>query len=337
MSTQGQLSTETKYQILLQLQEGIPIRSLAYRFGVNQKTIKRWKQRSHTDSLQRKFGSGRKRKLNSKKEKKLEKIFDNNRSKGSKRLKGVIKNELDIAMTPRTVRNYRNRMGWVPVHPRTIPFLTMSHKKERMTFAEIYSEYAFKNVIFTDETKIDIFRNTAIVFKKNDEQRPTKEQSSSNISAMVWGGISWNGKTKLAFAQDYYENSKSRMNSAIYLEILRNRLLPFIDKKYSPGPWMLLQDNAPIHKSKLVSNFLQEKNIQTINFPPKSPDCNPIEKIWNELKRMVEEKKPKNRQELKSAIKTSWSEISVKKIRCQIQHLNKTLRKILENNGDFTN
>ena len=40
------------------------------------------------------------------------------------------------------------------------------------------------------------------------------------------------------------------------------------------------QDNAPVHKSEVVRNFLAQKQWEVLDWPAYSPDLNPIENIW---------------------------------------------------------
>lgn len=47
---------------------------------------------------------------------------------------------------------------------------------------------------------------------------------------------------------------------------------------------LFMQDNAPAHKSKETIEEFMARNIIPIIWPVYSPDLNPIETIWNEMK-----------------------------------------------------
>ncbi len=64
----------------------------------------------------------------------------------------------------------------------------------------------------------------------------------------------------------------------------------------------------------MTKNWLKDNSIKLVPFPPYSPDLNPIEKIWNDLKDMVEEESPTNEEELKNSIIENWKKISLRKI-----------------------
>lgn len=51
----------------------------------------------------------------------------------------------------------------------------------------------------------------------------------------------------------------------------------------------LVIDNAPAHKSKKVSEFLlsYKNKLELVCLPPYSPDLNPIEILWREVKKEV--------------------------------------------------
>ena len=44
-------------------------------------------------------------------------------------------------------------------------------------------------------------------------------------------------------------------------------------------------DNHPVHKSMNSLLFYKEHKIKVIDFPPYFPDLNPIENIWEKIKK----------------------------------------------------
>ena len=52
-----------------------------------------------------------------------------------------------------------------------------------------------------------------------------------------------------------------------------------------------------------------KKKIETLNWPPFSPDMNPIEHLWDELERRMKKYHPKNKEELKEILLKEWNNI----------------------------
>ena len=67
---------------------------------------------------------------------------------------------------------------------------------------------------------------------------------------------------------------------------------------------------------------------------PDSPDLNPIENVWDELKEYIRgEVKPTRNEELIEGIKKFWSGVYVAKCMKYIRHLRKVITKVIEVNG----
>ena len=62
-----------------------------------------------------------------------------------------------------------------------------------------------------------------------------------------------------------------------------NYLVPFIANVY-PHDHRFMQDNDPKHTSRRAQEFMSDSGINWWHTPPESPDANPIENMWHELK-----------------------------------------------------
>jgi transposase len=73
------------------------------------------------------------------------------------------------------------------------------------------------------------------------------------------------------------------MDNPMYTSILEEYLLPFIQDVYPDGH-KFMQDNDPKHTSRHLQAFFAENRINWWKTAPESPDANPIENLWHELK-----------------------------------------------------
>ncbi|GFV91215.1 putative transposase like protein [Trichonephila clavipes] len=48
-----------------------------------------------------------------------------------------------------------------------------------------------------------------------------------------------------------------------------------------------MQNEAPCHTARSIKAFLSEQNIPLLDWPGNSPDMNPIENVWELMKREV--------------------------------------------------
>jgi transposase len=52
---------------------------------------------------------------------------------------------------------------------------------------------------------------------------------------------------------------------------------------------VVMMDNADFHKSKKTKELIESVGCRLIFVPPYSPDLNPIEKFWDNMKRWIKE------------------------------------------------
>lgn len=138
---------------------------------------------------------------------------------------------------------------------------------------------------------------------------------------MVWGGISWEGKTKLHVID-------GKLDSAKYCNILKGHKSEMKEMFGNNRRWWFQQDGAPCHSHKKTKVFIKRNlTSQILPHPPQSPDLNPIELIWARMKQKVELRRPKTKEDLKRAVLASWDEIDKTFIRKCIGTIQKNMKK----------
>ena len=119
------------------------------------------------------------------------------------------------------------------------------------------------------------------------------------VKVTCWAGISCRGTTDIVIFDGI-------MTASCYVE---KSLVPFIQKVYPEGH-RFMQDNDSKHTSRLPQSVFEEECINWWRTPPESPDCNPIENLWHELKefntRVV---KPKKKHKLVDGIHRFWGQV----------------------------
>ncbi len=120
---------------------------------------------------------------------------------------------------------------------------------------------------------------------------------------MVRGCFAASGPGRLAIIID------GTMNSALYQKILKENVRTSVCDLKLKHTWVMQQDNDPKHTSKSTSEWLKKNKIKVLEQPSQSPDLNPIEMLWHDLKQSIHARKPSNVAELKQFCKEEWVKI----------------------------
>ena len=149
------------------------------------------------------------------------------------------------------------------------------------------------------------------------------------VKVHVWAGISKKGRTGICIFEGI-------MDRFLFCDILDTTLLPFLRERATAGH-RFMQDNDPKHTSGYAAEYMREHGVNWWKTPAESPDLNPIENLWHELKEYIRrEVKPKNKDELVSGIGEFWDTVTVEKCTKYINHLKKVIPKVIELHGGAT-
>ena len=142
--------------------------------------------------------------------------------------------------------------------------------------------------MFSDESTLRVLDDRTQFVRRRPGEEYHRDCVVSTVkhplSVMVWGAISVHGVSRLHIVQ-------RMMRQDQYIEVLDRKLIPQLNEWAGGSMENLIfqQDNAPCHTSKRVKRFMQEKNIQLLDWPGNSADMNPIESLWKVLKDKMNE------------------------------------------------
>lgn len=312
-----QLSPEQRAQIIVLHRQKFSTRKIAEIICTTQPTVVNTiKKYNEFESFEHKGMNGRPKKLTDPIIAEISAINDTDKKTSLRKMAVQVSKNNDISISYGSIRNCLHNLGIYAYSPIKKPLLKQSHIEKRFDMSKQWikmTEEAVKQIVFSDETKINLYYSDGnlSVWRKPkcgldiDSIKPTVKFGGGSI--MVWGCFSYYGTGELYFIEDI-------MDAPMYCNILSSALFRSIEKMKLKD-YIFMQDNDPKHTSKLVKEFLSEKNIKTLDWPAQSPDCNPIENMWRIIKLEVSKSQPKTKRELKEAVINAWNNITIEQ--CQ--------------------
>jgi transposase len=325
----GSLISREKQQTVLTLsEEGYNAKDIEKRVGISRRSIGRILERgSVKERNEYHKKTGRPRRVSRQDENKIKGIVKKDNRKTIPKIVSEMNKNFSRATVSRTLKRLdlgRRKM-------KTRPLLTQAHKTKRVDFALEHagSKYDWSKWIFSDEKKFNLdgpdgYRYYWADLTSNEDVQIYSKDHNCRKNLMVWGAISKNGVSKLVEV-----NPKTK--GPDYVEILKDGLILI----YDDGD-VFQHDGASCHRAKVTKKFLQENEIISPEWPPKSPDLSPIENLWGWLSRRIYAGKSayKDVASLKSAIFQAWDEIPDDLLNTLIDSMPRRMKEVIEQRGN---
>jgi predicted DNA-binding protein (UPF0251 family) len=302
--TQMKISIENRHCVVVLHEEGYTQQEIATRLHMNQSSVSRLlKKHCESDSLRDKARSGRPRVTSSRDDHMIRRHVIKDPFVSSQSIRHNLPQPAPSARTIRRRLQGENHLRCFK--PARKPLLTRQQVEKRMKFCKEHENWTiekWKTVIWSDESLFRQFGHYRYHVRRPVGKRyqlkfccPTVRQSPS---VMVWGAFCHSGLGALSFLPP-----NTTMRAANYLELLQEKL---------PLMMAILQcdvfqhDGAPCHQAQLIKQWLMAAHIPTLQWPPNSPDLNPIENLWRVIKSKVAGMHPSSLDELKRCIQHIW-------------------------------
>jgi transposase len=230
----------------------------------------------------------------------------------------------------------------IDAYPATVkPYISPRNAAKRVEWCEEHLSWIAKDwmkILWTDECSIEIRGSGSkrtLVWRTSGERLDPDclmpSFKSGRVSIMFWGCYIGH---KLGPLVVFPEGS---INSERYCEVLTEYLLPFLRERRRGT--LLMADNAPIHTSQYTCSWMDNHGVKSMEWPAQSPDLNPLENIWHELKVAVQKRIEGitgsiGREEFIAIVQEEWEKIGKKKsLENLIKSMPERMRLVIEAEG----
>lgn len=335
------LNAENVAKIIALVDDGRSQRYAARALGIPETTVRRAIERyRETGLMTRRPGSGRPRATQPADDRFIQLQTLRNRFQTASETARRLQHARNTRVSVNTVRR---RLAELDLHsriPATGPQLTQAQREYRLRFARehvAWTEEDWGRVLFSDESRFALYTSDR---RDRVWRRPRERYARATMveavpygggSVMVWGGINLRAKT------DLHVFPRGSLTAQRYIaDVLQEYVVPFAP--FIGENFLFMQDNARPHVANVVMDYLSEVDIRTLEWPPRSPDLNPIEHVWDMLGRRIRQRQhpPLDLQHLAAALVEEWDDITQESVATIIRSMRRRLEAVIEASGGNT-
>lgn len=339
MGKTKELTVEQRERVLVYSEFGWSQVKISKRMKISrccvQNTLKRFRQSGSHKTLKR---TGRPKKTNRRQDMMIKRISLSDRKLTAPKITSIYNSSNDVPIGVSTVKNRLKKAGLNGRVAAKKPLLRIVNKRKRLLWAQEHKNWTVEmwtNVLWTDETKFEIFGSKRRVFvRRFVGERFSKDCLVSTVkhgggSLMIWGCFGGGRVGRI-------HRIHGIMNKEMYRDILENVAVPSGEQLFK-SEYTFMHDNDPKHASKLCKGYLDDLQnsgvLKVMNWPAQSPDLNPIELLWEEMDRNVREKQPTSINSLWNIVQECWNNILPVTLEKLIKRMPRLCAAVIKNRG----
>jgi transposase len=195
-------------------------------------------------------------------------------------------------------------------------------------------------VVWTDEASFRCgYFGQVYVTRRADEKYKTEclvTKFRKYSAWMIWGCITSHGIGPLVV----FEKEWGKINGEVYCTKVLPHAYDYMAVYKQDHPLLddlvLMEDNASIHKAYATRDVHTANGVICMDWPPNSPDLNPIENLWRLLKWRVGRRFPTTKEQVRQYVEEEWLKLDVRDIRKYVQSMYERCEAVIAANGMHT-
>lgn len=330
------LSIHDKDKIIFLHQNGMKPLDIALKVGKSKRSVQRvLKEFKDTGEIAGpKKKTGRPRITSSREDRKLERIVKQQPFKTQNQYREAWKNTGAVASRS-TIRLRLKESEFKRCRAKRCPMLKKWQRKKRVTWANQHRfmpRNYWNRVLWSDESYFEIpgCRRNTCYRKKNQDFNPknVKPKVRHPGGVMVWGCMSARGVGTMLIVN-------GKIDSYKYCETIEEGIYSSLPKLFPEENFVFMHDYAPAHNSKFTKEWLQDHDIEMLSWPSNSPDLNPIENLWRQMKIRIRQVHPlpRTKAELIAVIKDVWNNFPSTKCAELVKSMPERLAEVISKKG----
>jgi len=326
------LTTEERTKIAVYVEQGLSERDIAQKLDRSKTLVHDCIERGV--DIPSGTSSGRKRALDVREVRHIRRRASNEMVSAA-----TIKAEQELDVSTSTIRRAIHSSGYLEYEKKcSRPAITDEIAARRLEWGHAHMQWneEWSRTIFSDEKKFNLDGPDGFAYYWHDLRKSPQifsKRQQGGGSVMIW----------LAATVDYKSNLvvlDGNLNAQKYKGILATNLLPLknrVANRYHDNA-IFQQDRASPHTAHSIFEWLEERNIEILDWPSRSPDMNPIENVFGMLSRAVydEGRQFNTVHELTEEIQHCWANMNQALIKNAIRSMSERIFELIEKHGKPT-